>query len=312
MLTNKPGWRISAQSPHLGTMPNTPLFCASLRIRFTPAQANFNSRKIITSSANREEAEHLRRIASAAKIREAPHAASHFVRRARRPDGAPFFEGWYLRLVLPETDASFAFMFSVEAKGLGTIQVAGPDDSVHFHALSGGLEGFRASPRTLRMRHYDHVDYYGYELTARASTGRLPNGLSWYVRYAPLATWGDRSGVPRCTATRLSRFSAFEPGWQVLMAHGLALHGEIRYSGKVFDVRDARVYMEKNWGASFPSKWWWVQANAFSMHPDLSVTSVGASRMVLGLKETLGMIAVHLDGVLYEFANCELFRVIWF
>ena len=280
------------------------LFCAPLSIQFTSSRRQVHRRTTISSSAKNSNAEQLRHIASNVTVRDAPHSGSHFVRRTRRRDGPPFFEGWYLRLVLPETSKSFAFMFSVEAAGLGTIQVADSKDVVHFHELSGGLKGFRASPYKLRMRHWDNDDF-GYELTSCACIGRLPNGLSWHVQYKPVVTWGDRGGTPRCTATRLSRFAAFEPGWQVLMGHGVALQGTVRFGDEVVDVSDARVYIEKNWGASFPCKWWWVQANAFESHTDLTVTAVGATRMVLGWKETLGMVAVHLDGVLYEFANCK-------
>lgn len=237
--------------------------------------------------------------------------------------------------MIPETGDSFAFMFSVESNlsgGLGTVQVAGPDDVVHYHELSNGLCGFRASPTDLNFLHWGvaspsagqprplncsqfvkHVQA-GYQLDMARCAGIIPSVAStrrwcdtveWDFRYSALLGWGNRDAGGRCTATNLSHLPMFEPGYQILMAHGVAESGTVRYGDTTYNMRGARVYAEKNWGASFPSRWWWIQSNAFDGHPDLSVTALGATRKVLGRTETLGMIAVHFNGVLYEFANCE-------
>lgn len=93
------------------------------------------------------------------------------------------------------------------------------------------------------------------------------------------------------------------------MAHGLATSGYFLYNGEQFDLRGARVYCEKNWGGTFPRKWWWIQANLFEDEPDLTVTAVGAVRLIAGVyEETIGMIAVHYGGDMYEFCNCTFLR----
>ncbi len=237
---------------------------------------------------------------------------------------------WYLRAVLPKTSESFAFMFSVEANSNGTngtVQVAGPDDKNYVHQLCGGLTGFCASSKLLNMCHWGssstaagsprflslseferHITT-GYQLSANECAGHIPVGSSgriqWGFDFMPVISWGDRDQQPRCTATWVSRFPIFEPGYQILMAHGIATGGKVRYCGKLYEMKGARVYAEKNWGASFPSKWWWMQANAFRSNHSLSVTAVGAKRMIMAWEETIGMIAIHLDGSLYEFSNCK-------
>lgn len=65
---------------------------------------------------------------------------------------------------------------------------------------------------------------------------------------------------------------------QVLMAHGLST-GWIECDGKRYDFHDAPSYSEKNWGGSFPSKWWWVVCNTFD-DPDVALTTVGKQRQV--------------------------------
>lgn len=64
-------------------------------------------------------------------------------------------------------------------------------------------------------------------------------------------------------------------GAQILMAQGRAT-GWIEWGGKRYDFADAPSYAEKNWGGGFPSRWFWVQCEAFDDEPDAALTSVGA------------------------------------
>jgi tocopherol cyclase len=72
-------------------------------------------------------------------------------------------------------------------------------------------------------------------------------------------------------------FPFFEPHYQVLLSRGFASGSVLvrnRDDGEVMEHKftDASLYVEKNWGCSFPSAWWWVQANTFKS--DISVTSM--------------------------------------
>ena len=62
--------------------------------------------------------------------------------------------------------------------------------------------------------------------------------------------------------------------YQVLMARGKAT-GHIDWDGKRYDFTDAPAYAEKNWGAGFPKKWFWIVSTGFEGEPDASLTSVG-------------------------------------
>jgi Tocopherol cyclase len=104
----------------------------------------------------------------------------------------------------------------------------------------------------------------------------------------------------------------FSGGAKVLMGHGIATAGSIVYRGRSWDLAGSMLYCEKNWGSSFPKKWWWLQANQFSDIPDLTLTAVGARRMIGQFyEETIGMIAVHLDGEMYEFSNWSCVDLSW-
>lgn len=74
------------------------------------------------------------------------------------------------------------------------------------------------------------------------------------------------------------------------------------------------MYSEKNWGSSFPTKWYWIQCNSFIGYDGSSSSGSNKSRLTLtagggirklslfGLKRTedLGMIGIHYNGTFYE------------
>ncbi len=61
---------------------------------------------------------------------------------------------------------------------------------------------------------------------------------------------------------------------QVLMARGKAT-GWMDWGSRRYNFKDAPAYAEKNWGAGFPKKWFWVVSTTFDGEPDASVTTVG-------------------------------------
>ena len=118
----------------------------------------------------------------------------------------------------------------------------------------------------------------------------------------PLAGWGDdQDGArQRSTAGWLAGFAVFEPHWQVTLADARAT-GSVNWNGTRYNFTDAPFYAEKNWGGAFPSKWYWVQCNAFEGYDRLSVTAGGGTHKIpLGQTESLGMVSIHYDGVFYE------------
>eukprot|EP01025_Chloroclados_australasicus_P016918 TRINITY_DN18630_c0_g1_i2.p1 TRINITY_DN18630_c0_g1~~TRINITY_DN18630_c0_g1_i2.p1 ORF type:complete len:459 (+),score=49.22 TRINITY_DN18630_c0_g1_i2:47-1378(+) len=136
--------------------------------------------------------------------------------------------------------------------------------------------------------------------------GYIPNSVDvckWAFRVRPLYGWGDSGKIQRSTAGWLAILPVFEPHWQVLMAHGMA-SGWILWGDKKYTFSEVPTYSEKNWGGSFPSKWFWIQCNSFENEPNLSVTVAGARRGLLnvpGVEEEVGMIGIHFQGVFIEF-----------
>lgn len=250
-----------------------------------------------------------------------PHQGYHWQGGDQR-----FFEGWYVRVTLPTDQQSFAFMYSIDdpvggkpCSG-GAVQILGADETYFcrtFPDVSGfwawkqqwGLGHWSRSPagsppRYLQPQEFDQQVAEGYQVTERWHQGKLrsPQGASvaWAFQVEPQYRWGNPQQPQQSTAGWLSFLPIFEPGWQVLMAHGLAT-GWIDWQGQRYALQAAPLYAEKNWGGAFPQKWFWIQCNAFEAMPDFTLTAVGGLRKVLGWTESVGLVGVHYHGQFYEF-----------
>lgn len=253
-----------------------------------------------------------------------PHSGYHWNGSGRR-----FFEGWYLRVTLPVTGESVAFMYSIDdpagntALSGGAAQMLGPDETYLYcplpdvgrfwawrHRLGLGHWGKitgAAAPRYLSTSAFGQQVKQGYQVTTHHHQGCLQDAETgrwarWHYTVEPVYGWGPTGAPPRPTAGWLSYLPLFEPGWQVLMAHGWAT-GWMDWQGDRLEFCRAPVYAEKNWGGAFPERWFWGQCNAFVGEPDLSLTLVGGRRQVLNQPETVGLIGVHTQGQFMELSS---------
>uniref|UniRef100_A0A832H7M2 Tocopherol cyclase n=1 Tax=Oscillatoriales cyanobacterium SpSt-402 TaxID=2282168 RepID=A0A832H7M2_9CYAN len=170
--------------------------------------------------------------------------------------------------------------------------------------LKFGLLHNRLPIGYLSPQQFHQVVSEGYQVTDCWHQGRLQeptgNNARWNYQVQPVYRWGAPYTLQQSTAGWLSFFPIFEPGWQILVAHGLAT-GWIEWNGTRYTFHGAPLYAEKNWGGSFPQKWFWMQCNAFDAVPDLTLTAVGGRRQVLWQMESVGMVGIHHQGKFYEF-----------
>ena len=260
---------------------------------------------------------------------QTPHSGYHW-------DGAPrrFFEGWYYRVTLPAQKQTFAFMYSIEdpignkQHSGGGAQILGPNDEYLLRTFPN-VKQFWASRDVLALGHWgkrnldldwksfdsrpgylppeEFTTYIkeGYQATATLNQGIIRERATnkycrWEYEIKPVYGWGDGGSIQQSTAGWLSFLQIFEPGWQILMAHGLA-SGWIDWNGKRYEFSNAPAYGEKNWGGAFPEKWFWLNCNCFDGEPDLALTAGGGRRGVLWWMESVAMIGLHYRGKFYEF-----------
>jgi hypothetical protein len=76
-------------------------------------------------------------------------------------------------------------------------------------------------------------------------------------------------------------------------------HASIASERWAFD--QAEIYAEKNWGAGFPERWWWGQAQGFD-RPDVCV-AFGGGRLTAGrLAMTVGGAVIRVGDDVVRFA----------
>jgi tocopherol cyclase len=254
-----------------------------------------------------------------------PHAGYHGAAANPRK---PFFEGWYLRVVTPQKD-SIALIFHVfdphttlptQRQGVG-IQVITPMGSTFVE--SQDVSTFRADSHDLEIRNFfstgDFFRLTGNRASGRASSSGKKGAISAEFDFdiMPQIGWGGGADSKQfSTAGWLAAFPVFEPHYQVIMSKGLAMGSiSIRDDEGVnynLNLDGSSVYLEKNWGGSFPSSWWWIQANTFQNGSDLCVTSTGAKRRLplLDEEEEVALVGIHWNGLFLPFPTVN-WKVRW-
>lgn len=254
---------------------------------------------------------------------EIPHSGYHWNQISLN-----YFEGWYYRLTLPDIEQTFAFMYSIQdplgqqANSGGAIQILGIDETYLCRSL-GSVERFFAArdrlsfghwgksklnttPKLLSRPEFARYITEGYQATAYLNQGSIYDPVRneycrWEYQIEPIYGWGDSQKPQQSSAGWLSYLPIFEPGWQITLAHGLAT-GWIEWRGQHYQFNNAPAYSEKNWGGSFPQKWFWINSNSFEHQSDLAITAGGGIRQVLWWDEEVALIGIHYQGKFYEFA----------
>ncbi len=249
---------------------------------------------------------------------QTPHSGYHW-----NGTDPGFFEGWYFRVTLPKIRESFAFMYSIEdplgknSHSGGAAQLLGiseeylsasfPEPSKFWatgDCLSLGHWGetdLDIAPQQLPIVEFDRSVKRGYQVAATLHQGALPElDCRWCYDTVPIYGWGNPYQPQQATAGLLSFLPIFEPGWQILMAHGLAT-GWIEWRGERYNFNNTPAYSEKNWGRSFPEKWFWLNCNSFTDTVGLAITAGGGRRKVLWNTEEVAMIGIHYRDRFYEF-----------
>jgi len=195
---------------------------------------------------------------------------------------APYFEGWYFKLVDATEQHRLAVIPGV---------VHNPEGAEPSHCFVQVLDGTSG-----------RATYHRYPLTAFVAARD-----AFDVRVGPNHFTGAGMTLDIDDAQRTLRgsvqFSALQPwpvrpcspgimGWFAWVPfmqcyHGVlgldhALRGNVTLDGVGIDWQGGRGYIEKDWGRAFPSAWVWMQCNHFDQ-PGSSLTLSLATIPWLGL-----------------------------
>lgn len=191
--------------------------------------------------------------------------------------GAPFFEGWYYKVVsangnhclaiIPgvfrhrDSRQSFAFIQIIDAASKELIYHTWPLDE--FKAATDG---------ELRVGIGKNIFT---EKSLSLSLDNNSTSISGSLSFSPICPWPVTLRSPG-----IMGWYAWIPIMECY--HGVVsmdhpVQGALTISGRTIDFTDGRGYIEKDWGSSFPSSWIWMQGNHFN----LTGTSLSASIAII-------------------------------
>lgn len=217
----------------------------------------------------------------------------------RRP---PYFEGWYFKLVTPDTSERYAiipgiFLSDDPERHHAFVQVFdGMAGRATYHRYPA--EAFTAVPGKLDLRiGPNRFTRRAVELAIaddlRTVSGRveLGPGMGWPVSPLSPGIMGPFAWLP------------FMECYHGIVSFDHGLNGALTDDGRTIDFSGGRGYLEKDWGQSFPAGHLWMQTNHFDRTPGLSVMASIAVIPMLGSWFPGFICGLHHEGRLYAFTT---------
>ena len=214
---------------------------------------------------------------------------------------APFFEGWYFKLINATEDQRWAIIPGVfhntdHSQSHAFIQVLdGMNGTATYHRLP--YEAFRARTNAFDVQignsHFqqdqialdlsdDQGSIYG-ELTFGTQTG-------WPVNWLNSGVMGPLGWLP------------FLECYHGVLSFDHSIEGTLTINGQEIDFTGGRGYIEKDWGRSFPIAYIWHQTNHFEQ-PETCLTASLAVVPNLGRPFPGFIVGLWHEGQLFDFTT---------
>ena len=175
-----------------------------------------------------------------------------------------YFEGWYFKVVNADATKAFAFIPGIAMDAAGNkhsfIQVLdGKKQTAGYHRFAA--DDFYSLPKNFR------VSIQNNSFTESAIQLRLP-GLTGELQFTGNIPWPKPWYSPGIMGPYA--FVPFMECYHGIVSMDHRGDGMIIVNGEPVDFTNGRGYIEKDWGRSFPSAYFWMQSNHFSL-PGISL-----------------------------------------
>ncbi len=175
-----------------------------------------------------------------------------------------YFEGWYFKVVNADATKAFAFIPGIAMDAAGNkhsfIQVLdGKKQTAGYHRFTA--DDFYSLPKNFRVSIQNNsFSGSGIQLSLPGLTGELQftGNIPWPKPWYSPGIMGPYAFVP------------FMECYHGIVSMDHRVGGMIIVNGETIDFTNGRGYIEKDWGRSFPSAYFWMQSNHFSQ-PGISL-----------------------------------------
>jgi hypothetical protein len=239
---------------------------------------------------------------------------SNFYKTSMHPElyhgevmSAPFFEGWYFKVVDASGEQRFAFIPGVfvgktAADSHAFVQVLeGASSRVAYHRYP--IDEFEVADDPFELRIGQNVfrldsiqlNIAGSEQSVRGEL-KFQKPVGWPVRLVSPGIMGWYAWVPKMEC------------YHGVLGFDHEVRGAIKVDGNCLNFDGGKGYIEKDWGKAFPQAWVWMQSNHFS-HPRTCLTASVAIIPWLGNAFAGFIVGLWQDGKLHRFATYANSRI---
>ncbi len=214
---------------------------------------------------------------------------------------APFFEGWYYKMVSADEKQRYAIIPGVylaqdHKESHCFVQVFDSQaDQVQFHRFP--YDSFSSSPDSFEIiigPNYFSADRI--ELAIDDDLGQLKGSL----RFENLSTWPVKLFSPG--AMGWFAWAPFMECYHGVVSMDHATQGVLTKESVELDFSGGRGYIEKDWGRRFPSAWIWGQSNHFN-EKGISLMVSAAVIPWLGWSFAGFIVGFLFEGTIHRFAT---------
>lgn len=208
-----------------------------------------------------------------------------------------FFEGWYFKLVDHTEKYALAVIpgVSMDENGKQEAFIQVLDDfnnKADFHRFP--FEAFKADPEKFA------VEIGNNRFSKSEITLDLP-GLKGSLKISEIVDWPKAAFAPG-----IMGWYSFVPFMQCY--HGIVsmnnrLNGNLQLGEKSIDFINAKGYIEKDWGRSFPKAWIWLQSNHFEGQEEVSLMASAAHIPWMGHYFIGFLVGIYWKGEVIRFAT---------
>lgn len=215
---------------------------------------------------------------------------------------APYFEGWYFKLVNAAGDRRYAII-------PGIFKHEDPAESHSFVQVLDGVSGasvYHRYPASDFRAAGDEFDvqvgpnrFRGDAITLAIEDGEQP--LRGALRFHDRTPWPVRRWSPGVMGWY--GFMPFMECYHGVLSFDHTIEGALTVGTETIDFSGGRGYQEKDWGQAFPRGYIWMQTNHFAGSPGTSLTASVALIPWLWRAFRGFIVGLWHGGVLYRFAT---------
>lgn len=215
-----------------------------------------------------------------------------------------FFEGWYFKITSKDKKYTFALIpgISLSNDSHCFVQIL-QGEKVLYNYCRYPIDSFSYSNNPFHIKidkNYFSLD--GLFIDISQDNINIIGSLSFHN----IVKWKDSIINPGSMG--FYNYLSFMECYSQVCALNGDIKGTLTINDEVIDFNGGKIYIEKNWGKSFPVEWLWIQSNCFNDSRATVTCSLG--EIPFPIKNFRGfLIGVTIDDRFYKFTTINRSKI---